>query len=66
MDISNGLHSATSNLNHLGIEKAPSKSTIGYQNKNRDLEGCVIVANRIYKIDFFVKINHSILEVFEF
>lgn len=37
-DISNGLRSATGNLNHLGIEKAPSKSTIGYQNKNRDWE----------------------------
>ena len=35
-DISNGLKSATGNLNHLGIEKAPSKSTISYQNKNRD------------------------------
>lgn len=35
-DISNGLRSATGNLNHLGIEKAPSKSTISYQNKHRD------------------------------
>jgi hypothetical protein len=34
-DISNGLKSATGNLNHLGIQKAPSKSTISYQNKNR-------------------------------
>jgi hypothetical protein len=37
-DISNGLHSATGNLNHLGIQKAPSKSTISYQNKNRNWE----------------------------
>jgi len=37
-DISNGLRSATGNLNHLGISKAPSKSTISYQNKNRDWE----------------------------
>lgn len=37
-DISYGLKSATGNLNHLGILKAPSKSTIGYQNKNRDWE----------------------------
>ena len=37
-DISNGLRSATGNLNHLGIERAPSKSTISYQNKNRDWE----------------------------
>ena len=35
-DISNGLRSATGNLNHLEIQKAPSKSTISYQNRNRD------------------------------
>jgi hypothetical protein len=35
-DISNGLRSATGNLNHFGIKKAPSKSSISYQNKNRD------------------------------
>lgn len=35
-DISNGLRSATGNLNHLGIQRAPSKSSISYQNKNRD------------------------------
>jgi len=34
-DISNGLRSATGNLNHLGINRAPSKSTISYQNKHR-------------------------------
>src|SRR5690606_12100302 len=37
-DISNGLRSATGNLNHLGVEKAPSKSTLSYQNKRRDWE----------------------------
>lgn len=35
-DISNGLRSATGNLNHMGLNRAPSKSTVGYQNKNRD------------------------------
>lgn len=35
-DIANGLRSATGNLNHLGIKKAPSKSSISYQNKHRD------------------------------
>src|SRR5699024_1930083 len=35
-DISNGLRSATGNLNHLGVSKAPSKSTVSYQNKRRD------------------------------
>ena len=34
-DISNGLRSATGNLNHLGVQQAPSKSTISYQNKHR-------------------------------
>lgn len=34
-DISNGIRSATGNLNHLGVNKAPSKSSISYQNKNR-------------------------------
>ena len=37
-DISNGLRSATGNLNHLGMYKAPSKSTVSYQNKNRSWE----------------------------
>ncbi len=37
-DISNGLRSATGNLNHLGVERAPSKSTISYQNKVRNWE----------------------------
>lgn len=35
-DISNGLRSATGNLNHLGVQKAPSKSTVSYQNEKRD------------------------------
>jgi len=35
-DISYGLRSATGNLNHLGLVKAPSKSTISYQNIHRD------------------------------
>lgn len=34
--ISNGLRSATGNLNHLGVQNAPSKSTVSYQNKRRD------------------------------
>lgn len=35
-DISNGLRSATGNLNHLGVNRAPSKSSISYQNERRD------------------------------
>lgn len=37
-DISNGLRSATGNLNHLGINRAPSKSNLSYQNKHRNWE----------------------------
>lgn len=37
-DISNGLRSATGNLNHLGMLNAPSKSTISYQNQKRSWE----------------------------
>ena len=34
-DISNGLCSATGNLNHLGLVQAPTKSNLSYQNKHR-------------------------------
>lgn len=37
-DISNGLRSATGNLNHMGLVKAPSKSTLSYQNQHRTAE----------------------------
>lgn len=37
-DISNGLRSATGNLNHLGMLNAPSKSTISYQNQKGSWE----------------------------
>jgi len=35
-DISIGLRSVTSNSNHIGVQKAPSKSSVSYQNKHRD------------------------------
>lgn len=37
-DISNGLRSATGNLNHLGVKRAPSKSSISYQNERRSCD----------------------------
>ncbi len=37
-DISNGLCSATGNLNHLGVTQAPTKSNLSYQNKHRNWE----------------------------
>ncbi len=35
-EISNGLKSATGNLNHLGIKRSPSKSSLSYINEKRD------------------------------
>ena len=35
-DICNGLRSATGDLNHLGVKRAPSKSTLSYINQSRD------------------------------
>lgn len=49
-DISNGLRSATGNLNHLGIVSAPSKSTVSYQNKHRDY--------MLFKDYYFHLLNH--------
>lgn len=37
-DISNGLRSATGNLNHLGVTKAPCKSSLSYINAHRSYE----------------------------
>lgn len=37
-DISNGLRSATGNLSHLGIVRAPSRSSLSYQNSVRNYE----------------------------
>lgn len=37
-DISNGLRSATGNLNHLGVTKAPCKSSLSYINAHRSWE----------------------------
>jgi hypothetical protein len=35
-DVTNGLRSASGNLNHLGLQKAPSKSSLGYQNQHQE------------------------------
>jgi len=35
-EISQGLRSATGNLNHLGVQRAPCKSSVSYMNKHRD------------------------------
>ena len=37
-DISNGLRSATGDLNHLGNVHPPTKSNLSYQNKHRNWE----------------------------
>lgn len=49
-DISNGLRSASGNLNHLGVNKAPSKSSISYQNQRRDWT--------LFKEYFYHLLNH--------
>jgi hypothetical protein len=51
-DISNGLRSATGNLNHLGVKKAPSRSSLSYIN-----------ANRSYKI--FMELYFELLDKYE-
>jgi len=35
-DVCNGLKSASGNLNHLGVGRAPCKSSLSYENKHRD------------------------------
>lgn len=37
-DISNGLHSITENLSHLGVSKVPSKSSLSYMNEHSNYE----------------------------
>lgn len=37
-DVAGGMASATGNLSHLGCERAPSKSTLAYQNQHRSWE----------------------------
>lgn len=49
-DISNGMRSASGNLNHLGVNTAPSKSAISYQNQNRPSE--------IFREFYFYLLNH--------
>lgn len=49
-DISNGLRSATGNLNHMGISRAPSKSSISYQNQRRDAD--------LFKELYYSLLNH--------
>ena len=49
-DISNGLNSANGNLNHLGISRAPSKSTVAYQNAHRD--------SRVFRDIYYTVFQH--------
>lgn len=35
-DVTNGLRSAAGNLNHLGLQQAPTKSSLSYQNQHRE------------------------------
>lgn len=49
-DISHGLRSIAGNLNHLGIKKAPCKSSISYINQNRD--------SNLFKDFYFQLLDH--------
>ena len=54
-DITNGLGSATSNLNHLGLSKAPSKSGLSYINQHRSIE-----LFKDYYFDLYDKLEQSL------
>lgn len=49
-EISNGLRSATGNLNHMGLSFAPSKSSLSYLNKHRSWE--------VFRDIYFALQNH--------
>lgn len=49
-DISFGLRSASGNLNHLGVKRAPSKSSISYQINRRDY--------RLFRDTYYRMLNH--------
>ena len=49
-EISNGLRSATGNLNHLGIRTAPSKSNLSYQNEHRNSD--------FFRACYYALLNH--------
>lgn len=55
-DISFGLRSATGNLNHLGVNRAPSKSSISYINAHRGWTFFRDVYFSLFK-EFKVKVN---------
>ena len=49
-EISNGLRSATGNLNHLDIHTAPSKSNLAYQNEHRTSD--------FFRACYYALLNH--------
>lgn len=55
--ISYGLRSATGNLNHLGLQRAPGKSSISYMNNHRDW--------RLFR-DFYFRLYEYLAEVYQF
>lgn len=67
-EVSNGLKSATGNVNHMGIAQVPSKSSLSYINKHRDwhvfkdiyfsLYDQLQVSNRDKRLKFKIKTKH--------
>jgi len=48
-DVTNGLKSASGSLNHLGLKISPSKSSLSYQNQNREWQ--------LFQDDYFKLLN---------
>lgn len=56
-DIASGLMSTTGNISHLGVERAPCKSTISYANANRDW--------RLFQ-DFYYEVLEHVTTIYGF
>lgn len=56
-DVTNGLKSASGNLNHLGLKISPSKSSLSYQNQNREWQ--------LFQ-DYYFKLLHKLTSIAQF
>lgn len=56
-DVTNGLKSASGNLNHLGLKISPSKSSLSYQNQNREWQ--------LFQ-DYYFKLLHKLSGIAQF
>lgn len=56
-DVTNGLKSASGNLNHLGLKVSPSKSSLSYQNQHREWQ--------LFQ-DYYFKLLHKLTAIAQF